>query len=130
MSEALEKAKKRLIEGEYTCVIDEFFSKERGIKPIMDWLRAGAIGSVCADRVIGKAAAMLLVYGGVKELYAEIISEHALEFLETADVLVSFGEKTKYIINRKGDGMCPMEERALNLSDPVEAFKVFSSLRA
>jgi len=86
------------------------------------------VGNVCADRVIGKAAAMLLIYGGITELFAEVISEHALEFLNTCDITVEYRKKTKHIINRKGDGMCPMEEKALLLNSPTDAFTLFSNI--
>ena len=132
MCEGLEKAKAKLHSGGFTCVIEgewgSFTSQEHGIKPIMDWLRNGAKGGVCADKVIGKAAAMLLVYGGVSEIYADVISSHALEFLETAGVAAAYDKNAEYIINRKGDGMCPMEERALELITAGDAFSLFSEI--
>ena len=132
MSEHLDFAKQKLTSGDFTCVIEHydklFTSKERGIKPIMDWLREGGRGGVCADRVIGKAAAMLLCYGGVREIYAGVISSHALDFLSAAGVLAEYGKKVDYIINRAGDGMCPMETRALSLDTAQTAFELFDEL--
>ena len=77
---------------------------------------------IFADQVIGKAAAFLLRKGGAKYLYAKIISEHALETLKDSGIAVSYGTKVPYIINRKKDGMCPMEQTVLSVTDVEEAY--------
>lgn len=85
---------------------------ERGISALYGLLKNEVTflkGSSVADKIVGRAAASLMVLGGVKELYAEIISDSALELLETASIIVSYGLKVQYIINRTNTGMCPME---------------------
>lgn len=66
-------------------------------------------GSSVADKVIGKAAAALMVLGGVKEIYAGVISEPALALLQEAGVEVRFGQAVDHIINRTRTGWCPLE---------------------
>lgn len=66
-------------------------------------------GSSVADKVIGKAAAALMILGGVKEIYADVISEPALALLREAAVEVSFGQAVDHIINRTQTGWCPLE---------------------
>lgn len=66
-------------------------------------------GSSVADKVIGKAAAALMILGGVKEIYADVISEPALALLREAAVEVSFGQAVDHIINRIQTGWCPLE---------------------
>jgi len=75
-----------------------------------------------ADKVVGKAAAMLFIKGKVKELYAAIISEHACAVLDSNNVPYTFGEKVPYIINRANTGMCPMETTVLGVDDVDEAY--------
>ncbi len=66
-------------------------------------------GASVADKVVGKGAAALLILGGVRELFAGVISTSALGLLEDSGISLRFGRKVPYIINRKGDGLCPVE---------------------
>ena len=70
-----------------------------------DWLRGASV----ADKVVGKGAASLLILGGVRELFAGVISTSALGLLEDSGISLRFAEKVPYIINCKGDGLCPVE---------------------
>ena len=62
-----------------------------------------------ADKVVGKGAAALLILGGVRELFAGVISTSALGLLEDSGISLRFAEKVPYIINRKRDDLCPVE---------------------
>ncbi len=77
-------------------------------------------GFSAADKVVGKAAAMLFSLAGICELYAEVISRPAAEYLTQKGITFSYGELTDRIINRKGDGQCPMELAVKDISDPIE----------
>lgn len=70
-----------------------------------DWLRDASV----ADKVVGKGAAALLILGGVRELFAGVISTSALGLLQGSGISVRFGKEVPYIVNRKGDGICPVE---------------------
>lgn len=70
-----------------------------------DWLRDASV----ADKVVGKGAAALLILGGVRELFAGVISTSALGLFEDSGISLRFAKKVPYIINRKGDGLCPVE---------------------
>ena len=110
------------VRGDWT-----FVSHERGIAPIMKLIsgKEDALrGAWVADKVIGKAAALLLCYAGIDRLYAKIISEHAIEALRNQSLSFEFGRSVPYIVNRAGNGMCPMEQLVLDLSRPDEAFLV------
>lgn len=102
-------------------------SHDRGIAPIMALVLAdtNALRGACvADKVIGKAAALLLVRAGVERLFANTISEHAMSLLSEYHLTFEFGQSVPYIMNRSGDGMCPMESLVLEVNDPEEAFRV------
>jgi len=79
-----------------------------------------------ADTVIGKAAALLFVYGQVKEIYAKLISRPALSVFETAKIEVTYKELTAFIKNRSKDGLCPMEQAVINVDDPKLAYILFA----
>ena len=66
-------------------------------------------GASVADKVVGKGAAALLVLGGVREVHADVISTSALVLFEDTGISVRFAQEVPYIINRQGDGICPVE---------------------
>lgn len=68
-------------------------------------------GATVADKVIGKTAASLLTVAGVKEIYANTISEIAIPVLEQNNIKYEYKNRTEYIINNEGTGMCPMENK-------------------
>lgn len=69
------------------------------------------------DKVVGKGAAALMVAGKIARLQTPVISEPALRLLLDAGIEVEYGEKVPYIINRRGDGMCPLEQRCKDTDD-------------
>ena len=94
--------------------------------PILSLIESGTDlrGASAADKVIGKAAAMLLVLAGVEHIYGAVMSRMAAEYLETRGVSYSFGELCDRIINRSGDGFCPMELAVADIDDPAQAPEV------
>ena len=84
-----------------------------------DFLRGASV----ADRVIGRGAALLLVKGGAREVYARVISSGALEVLRSAGIETSFGEEVPNIINRTGTDICPVEKLTANTSSSDEAYE-------
>ncbi len=124
----IERAKQLLYSGGYTCVLCRgdavYTSTERGVAPMLEWLDNGAElhGFSAADKVIGKAAAMLFVLAGVSEIYSDIMSASAAEFLKNSGLRYSYDTLTQHIINRKGDGICPMEQLTADMNSAEEAF--------
>lgn len=123
------KAKDYLTTGVTCAVIQKdkvYQAHTSGIQPLLDWLKVEACpltnGDV-ADRVVGKAAALLFRYANIRSLYAEVISEHAIQALENSGIAVSYGTRVPYIINRRHDGMCPMESLVLDETDPKRAYE-------
>lgn len=121
-------AKRLLREKNAACAVVKEgaaeLSYQAGIRPLLDWLEQKPDflrGACVADRVVGKAAAMLMLAGGVREIYAGVVSHYALECLAQHGVLCFYEEKVVSIRNRAGTGMCPMEECCLAMDDPDEA---------
>ena len=99
-------------------------SRERGVKPLIGFIESGKSfkGFTAADKVVGKAAALLYALMGVSSLYASVISEGALTVCKSFGISVEYGTLTQNIINRRGDGFCPMEQAVADISDPQTAF--------
>ena len=122
------KAKEILESSGYTCVLTDgiivYASTLRGVKPLVQFLENGTIpaGFSAADKVVGKATAYLYVLLGVREIYAQIISEPAVEVLQEHGISVQYGKKVHNIINRKGDGVCPFEVAVMEMTEPVKAY--------
>ncbi len=131
----LENAKNQLKNEGYTCVLCKgtqlYTSRETGISPMLDFLEKNTVlsGFSAADKIVGKAAAMLFALAGVAELYAEVLSRSAVSVLESYGIRYSYGILTERIINRRGDGICPMEETVAEITDPQEAFYALQQKR-
>lgn len=123
----LEKAKELRDEGGFTCVLHKdgvtYTSTERGVVPLLKWLDEGleVKGFSAADKVVGKAAAMLFALLGVSEVHTYVMSEAALEELSHRGINGSCDILAKLIINRQGTGRCPMEETVMDIEDLSEA---------
>ena len=123
------KAKKILDEGNYTCVLCRgdtvYTSDEKGIRPMIRWIEAGVDLSVfsAADKIIGKAAALLFVLTGVRAVYAPLMSEGAVTVFSQHNIKFEYIKTVSTIINRKGDGPCPMERSVFEINDPALAYK-------
>ena len=114
---------KKLLAGGASCALvkgEKYYVSERsGIAPMLEFIAKGIDlnGFSAADKIVGKAAAMLFVKAGVKEVYAEVLSEAGKKFLESHGINVSFGTLTGRIINRAGTGQCPMDECVAGIYD-------------
>lgn len=95
----------------------------RGIADLYDLWRndPGFLdGASIADKVVGKGAAALVILGHAAEIYADIISDSALELFQGYPLKVSFGQKVPDIINRMGNGICPVEELCIDCKTATE----------
>ena len=86
-----------------------------------------ARGAALADRVMGKAAAMVARSMGVASVYALLVSEPARETLVRGGVPLECEQLVPTILNEKGDGPCPLERLVAAIEDPEEAVRVLRS---
>jgi len=115
-----------LLEAEgYTCVLCRgqrvHTSRHRGVKPLMDLLGEDLRGFSAADKVVGRATALLYCLLGIRALYAHTVSEDALAVLTAHSIPVTFDIRVPFIQNRAGTGRCPMEEATAGITDPALA---------
>ena len=120
--------RERLEAENLTCVVQKddriLTSRLRGIRPLLDLIKQGENlhGACAADRIVGKAAAMLYVLMGVKGVFAEVISESGLAVLKKYGVCVEYATLTPNIESRDGIGLCPMEQTVLTIDEPSAAY--------
>ncbi|MGE5474672.1 MAG: DUF1893 domain-containing protein [Ignavibacteriales bacterium] len=125
----IEQAQKLFLSGGYTCVLckDDIThtSTLSGITPMVEFITAGIDlnGFSAADKIVGKAAAMLFVLAGVKEIYASVMSEQALKVFLKYGVQYSYDTLTQTIVNHAGTGLCPMEQTVKDIENPSDAFE-------
>lgn len=102
-------------------------STKKGIAPMMKFLEKNQDafeGGIIGDKVVGKAAAHLAIYGKAKAIYAKTISEPALTLLKKWEIPCTYEKEVPFIENRTRTGPCPMEEKVLDIDDPARAYKV------
>lgn len=126
MTDELRRAKVQLEQNGYTLFLcageRTYCSKENGIVPLLALVGSNEWkGAYAADKIVGKAAAMLYVLLGVKAVYAEVLSKTAQAVFEEYGVAYAYGTLTEKIINRMGTGLCPMELAVSELEKPADA---------
>ena len=52
-------------------------------------------------------------------MHADVMSEPALELLRSHGIIAEYGTLVDHIINRRGDGWCPMELLSRDEHDPA-----------
>ena len=85
-------------------------------------------GSSIADRVAGKAIALLSAYAKINVVYAAVLSHKAMEVFQASQIEVYFMELTENILDVNKSGICPFEKKAADLSDPKIAYQTFKNL--
>ena len=107
-----------------------FASDKDGLLPLLDYIVefAPCRASITVfDRVVGNAAALLLIKAGCKKVYSPLASEPATKVLDSYAVEYHFTELVPYIRTLSGEGMCPMEKLSLGRS-PEAFYKAVSKM--
>jgi hypothetical protein len=86
-------------------------------------------GASLADRVAGKAIALLCVYAKISEVYAEVLSRQAKEVFEENGIRHEWRELIDNVLDSSKSGVCPFEKAASGISDPKDAYKTFKKLQ-
>lgn len=121
------KAKELLESGGYTCVFCKgetvLTSIQRGVKPLLDKISAkeSLAGFAAADKVVGKAPAMLYAILKPASVYAPVMTLAAVQILRENGIEAFYGQLTDGIRNREGTGSCPMEASVCAMESPEQA---------
>jgi hypothetical protein len=85
-------------------------------------------GASVADRVAGKALALLCIYSGILEVYAEVLSREAKAIFEKNSTVVEWTQLVDNVLDSNKTGVCPFEKAATTISDPKVSYVVFKAL--
>lgn len=127
MKDILAHARLILEQEGCTCVLTDghytYTSQLRGIRPLLELLDSGKNlrGFCAADKVVGRAAAMVYCLMGIPLLHADVISQGALQVLQDHGIQTSYTRLVAGIRNRTDTGPCPMEQATVGISDPAQA---------
>lgn len=129
----LEQANQLLKDLNSTCIIlknDEIIYKSSfiGVKPLIMFLNEhddvhGNEELILIDKIIGKAALLLAVKCGIKKIFTPVISQEALEAAKHYGVMWESAKIVPHIINREGNGKCPIEASVTDTMDLDEAYR-------
>lgn len=131
----LEIARKRLKEGNLSLVIAKnekiiFETKASGLSGFLQAIKLldkELPNSSIADRVVGRAVALLLAYSHVSAVFAVTISEEGIKVLKDNSIAYYFENCVQKILNSEGCDICPFEKLTLHLA-PAEAYSKLESL--
>lgn len=125
----MEEAKKMIQDGKAECVLiknDSIYGQERGhgVSPLLvmyDEHKEAMLNATLVDKVIGRAAAAIAICSKVKHVHGELMSEDAVEFLNNNGITTSHTSLVHRILNRKRDGLCPLEQSVEGIDNPANA---------
>jgi hypothetical protein len=122
-----ERAIRLLAEGDYGCVLargeETLVSRAPGVGALVDWLAAGVelAGFAAADRVVGRAAALLYAHAGVVAVYADLAGAAAADICAAHGIAFRAAVTVPGILNRDQTGPCPLEAAVTGVDDPATA---------
>ena len=129
IKEILHEKKASLVVAYGSGEVKEYYQNRiKDIKSILQENPEALKGAIVADKVIGKVASSILTVAGVKEIYADVMSQYAIPVLEENHVRYEFQEKVDYIKNKDNTGMCPMENKYKEEKDIQVVYREMLSL--
>lgn len=133
----LEIAKQRLKENNLTLSIVKngeiiFENSSHGISGFLEAIEKCGDkleGASVADRITGKAIALLCVYSNVEAVYAVTLSRKAKTLLEEYKVYHESDELVENILNMSKTDTCPFEKLAEEISNPKDSYGKLKALQ-
>jgi hypothetical protein len=126
----------RLQDGGFTLLILKngkpiFSSKRDGMGPLLEAIDTVGVSelhdSIVVDKMVGKAAALLICLFKAKEVHTHVMSLRATAVLDKHAVKYSFEEAVPELLNRYGTDICPFEKAVLASDDPEDGLKRLAS---
>ena len=98
-----------------------FTSDKSGIRPLVECvIKFNNIDKKCVlmDKVVGLAAARIIVYAGfIDFVITPLASKKAIDLLEKHKINIAYDEFVDCILNKNKDSTCPMEQKAEKYKD-------------
>ena len=136
--EDIELARSLLKEKKLNLVIVKgrrvlFSSKEGGVAPFfraVQKMENNLHNAAVADRIVGLAVAMLCLHVRIASVYADIVSQGALDMLNKQGVTISSNSVVPHISDYDGTDLCPFEKLAQSCQEPSLLLAALQSLFA
>jgi hypothetical protein len=131
----LNLAKNRLIQKDLSLVIVKdakvlFETESHGIGDLLkaiNQIQNQMKGSSVADRIVGRAAALLFVFSGVTSVFAVTASDGGIEVLKKNSVFYEYESRVTNVLNLKRTDACPFEKLVAKLSSPEKAYEALKA---
>ena len=109
----------------YTCT-------DRGVRPLLRMIREcrSLRGFSVADKVVGKAPALLYAVLGPEAVFSPVMSWTGRAVLLCSGIATSYDTLVRHIQNRAKTGQCPMDSSVSNVWEPYEAVGVLNDTAA
>lgn len=85
---------------------------------VVDALADEVRGASLADKIVGKAVAMVARRAGIRAVYSPLASAAAREALAHDRIPLECDQMVPIILNKRNDGPCPMERLTLPIAEP------------
>ena len=131
--EAIARAVTSIEAGEIGCAVIKnnviiHEGRGKGVSPLLELIGTAEglkklEGALVVDRIIGKAAAMILVYGKAIHAYGLTMSKSGEEYLHAFGVETRNNRCVDAISDRTGRGICPMERSVMEIDDPAKGIE-------
>ncbi len=112
-----------------------FASREEGMKPLVEAIHQVGLptlaNAIVLDKIVGKAAALLISYFQAKEVHCIVLSTTGRTVLNAHRIPYTAKRLTPEITNRGGTGLCPFEQAVRDIEDPQEGYaRIKTTLQA
>ena len=87
----------------------------------VDALGDAARGASLADKIVGKAVAMVARAAQIRAVYSPLASQAARDALAIEHIPLEYDRLVPLILNKRNDGPCPMERLTQPIHDPAQA---------
>jgi len=106
-----------------------FFSNKDRLLPLLEYIDRFTPHHqqvIIFDKIMGNAAALLLIKAGCQEVYSPLGSQLAVKTLDKYGIKYYFTEIVPYIQKPGGEDMCPMEKLSIG-KEPEGFYEVIRS---
>lgn len=105
-----------------------YASAEDGMRPLLDAIDSVSLpaleGALVVDKVVGKAAALLIAYIRASEVYAGLISVGGQVLLRRLGIPTEADTVVSQICDATGQALCPFERLVARTDDPGEGYRL------
>ncbi|MBN1682528.1 DUF1893 domain-containing protein [Candidatus Bathyarchaeota archaeon] len=103
-----------------------FSSSSKGVKPHLEAIQTlgknKLHGTLMADKIVGRAAGLLMLYSRPSEVHAGVITLNAKRMLENEGITVYPKEVVDAVKQVDGRIYCPFESMVQGINDPDVAY--------